>query len=392
MAIAQPCLHSGGSRMSGRIIQFGTSRFLQAHVDLFVHEAREAGQQVGPITVVQASGSAERAGRVAAFSAPGGYPVIIRGVENGAPVERQVTVTSIDRGLSAVRDWLVLGGLFAHEADYIVSNMGDTGYDVAESDRGPQLLDGTVPASFPGKLAALLHQRWRAGGRALTVLPCELVSRNGQVLRAAVLRLAEEARAPAAFLAWLGEGMIWADTLVDRIVSAPLEPVGAVAEPYAIWVIERRPGLVPPCEHPCILLADDLEPFERLKLHILNLGHTVLADLWQAEGRPAGETVRAILADPAVRARLDAVYRDEVVPGFAARGMGGQAAEYVTTTLDRFLNPFLDHRIADIAQNHATKVERRIAAFLAWIAEGAHPPATPALDAVVARNIQVRTA
>src|SRR4051794_19036545 len=30
--------------MSGLIIQFGTSRFLQAHVDLFVHEARQAGQ------------------------------------------------------------------------------------------------------------------------------------------------------------------------------------------------------------------------------------------------------------------------------------------------------------------------------------------------------------
>ncbi len=48
--------------MSSRIIQFGTSRFLQAHVDLFVHEARGAGQDVGPVTVIQTSGSAERAG------------------------------------------------------------------------------------------------------------------------------------------------------------------------------------------------------------------------------------------------------------------------------------------------------------------------------------------
>ena len=46
--------------MVGRIVQLGTSRFLQAHVDLFVHEAREEGQAVGPITVVQVSGSPER--------------------------------------------------------------------------------------------------------------------------------------------------------------------------------------------------------------------------------------------------------------------------------------------------------------------------------------------
>jgi tagaturonate reductase len=372
--------------MSGLILQFGTSRFLQAHVALFVHEARQGGQPAGPITVVQASGSADRAGRVAAFGAPEGYPVIIRGVENGVAVDRQVTVTSVDSGLSAARDWAELSRLFAEEAAYVVSNMGDTGYDVADADRGPQLLGGAVPSSFPGKLTALLHHRWAAGGQGLTVLPCELVNRNGQVLRAAVLRLAEEAGAPDAFRDWLQERVIWADTLVDRIVSQPLEPIGAVAEPYAIWVIERRPGLVLPCEHPSIVLADDLEPFERLKLHILNLGHTFLADLWKREGRPAGETVREILADAAIRERLDALYRDEVVPGFAARGMGAEAEAYVVTTLDRFLNPFLDHRVADIAQNHVTKVERRIAAFLDWTAE-VGGPATPVLDAVAARNL-----
>ena len=45
-----------------RIIQFGTSRFLQAHVDLFVHEARVAGQPIGPITVVKTTSDADRSG------------------------------------------------------------------------------------------------------------------------------------------------------------------------------------------------------------------------------------------------------------------------------------------------------------------------------------------
>ena len=43
-----------------RIIQFGTSRFLQAHVDLFVHQARREGQKVGPITVVKTTPGADR--------------------------------------------------------------------------------------------------------------------------------------------------------------------------------------------------------------------------------------------------------------------------------------------------------------------------------------------
>jgi len=369
--------------MSGCIIQFGTSRFLQAHVDLFVHEARVGGQDAGPISVVQISASSDRAGRVGAFNAPGGFPVIIRGMEKGAAVERRLMVTSVERGLAVAADWAVLCELFETAADYVVSNTGDTGYEISDADLGPGLFSGGPPASFPGKLAALLHRRWLAGGRALTILPCELLNRNGRALQAAVLRVAEAAGADARFMAWVRDGVVWTDTLVDRIVSEALEPIGAVAEPYALWVIERRPGLVLPCEHPCIILAEDLEPFERLKLHILNLGHTFLADVWRREARAADETVREILADPAVRKRLEALYRDEVVPVFAVRGMRAEAEAYVAATMERFLNPFLAHRLADIAQNHATKVERRIAAFLAWVGER---PAAPVLQSIVSRQ------
>jgi tagaturonate reductase len=372
--------------MSGRIIQFGTSRFLQAHVDLFVHEARAAGQAAWPITVVQTSASTARSGRVAAFGAARGYPVIIRGMENGTPVERRVTVTSVDGALSAATHWTELRRLFAEEAGYVVSNTGDTGYEVAAADLGPSLLAGAPPASFPGKLTALLHHRWRSGGRQLTILPCELLNQNGRALQETVLQLAERADCALEFLAWLREGVLWTDTLVDRIVSEALEPIGAVAEPYALWAIERRPGLVPPCEHPCIVLADDLEPFERLKLHILNLGHTVLADIWRQEARPADETVLQMLADPEIRARLETLYREEVVSGFAARAMQAQAEAYLAATLERFMNPFLAHRISDIAQNHAAKVIRRVGGFRDWVANApGHAPAMPTLGAVIDR-------
>ncbi|MBB3769555.1 tagaturonate reductase [Angulomicrobium tetraedrale] len=372
--------------MSLRIIQFGTSRFLQAHVDLFVHEAREAGQDIGPIAIVQASGSADRAGRVAAFGRPEGFPVRIRGIVDGAPSEREVQVRSVDRGLSAGADWAAITALFAQEAGLVISNMGDSGYRVAPEDETPALLSGAVPVSFPGKLMALLHQRWAADGAPLIVLPCELINRNGEVLAGAVRTLAAASGAPAAFAAWIESSVIFANTLVDRIVSEPIEPVGAVAEPYALWAIERQPGLELPFTHPSVVLTDDLEPFERLKLHILNLGHTVLADIWAREGRPAGETVREILADDGVRARLDAIYAGEVVPGFATHGMEEDARAYVGVTLDRFRNPFLDHRIADIAQNHGLKIERRIGAFRDWIMGRPGAPATPALDAILARH------
>lgn len=354
-----------GARTSGAeaglILQFGTSRFLQAHVDLILHEARQEGQQVPDIVIVQTSGSATRAGRLAAFTDPAGFPVVVRGLQDGAPVERRTMVQSVVGGLSAQSDWPAIVDLFVEKANFVVSNTGDRGYDLDPSDVG---LDISAPrVSFPAKLAQLLHARWQARKPGLVLLPCELVNNNGPILKRLIRDYA--AGADAAFLAWLDANVVVPATLVDRIVSEPLEPAGAVAEPYALWAIQDAPGLVLPCRHPAITVAEDLDLHERLKLHILNLGHSVLADIWLTEGRAGDETVRAILADPDVAQRLAEIYRTEVLPGFAAHGVDGAAA-YVETTMERFLNPYLDHRIADIAGNHPQKVQRRIAAFIDW--------------------------
>ncbi|MCV9998226.1 mannitol dehydrogenase family protein [Pararhizobium sp. YC-54] len=357
------------------IVQFGTSRFLQAHADLFVSEALERGEAIGRITVVQTTGSAERAGRLTALAAPEGFPVITRGLVKGAEIDRAQQVTSVARALSTADDWDEVKRIVATEAEVLISNTGDTGYAV-----GPDDLVTEFPASFPGKLLILLHGRYRAGGKPLTILPCELVARNGDTLKKVMLDLQAERIADQDFGEWLSTRVIWGNTLVDRIVSEPLQPAGAVAEPYALWAIEAQPGLKPPCTHPSILLVDDLSPYEKLKLHILNLGHTVLADLWLKAGRQHDETVKAILKDRDILAKLMDIYETEVLPGFAARNLGSEAASYVALTLDRFGNPFLDHRIRDIANHHAEKITRRLADFRAWSPDVAMPKLTAIID------------
>jgi tagaturonate reductase len=357
------------------IVQFGTSRFLQAHADLFVSEALEKGDALGKITIVQTTGSAERAGRLTALAAPGGFPVNIRGLLDGAEIDRTQQVTSVARALSTAADWDEIKRIVATEAEVLISNTGDTGYAI-----GPDDVATDIPASFPGKLLVLLHERYRAGGKALTVLPCELVARNGDTLKTVILDLQSERFADANFAGWLATKVIWGNTLVDRIVSEPLQPAGAVAEPYALWAIEAQPGLKLPCTHPSILLVDDLSPYEKLKLHILNLGHTVLADLWLKTGRPQDETVKAILKDLEVFATLMNIYETEVIPGFAAKKLGSEAASYVALTLDRFRNPFLDHRIRDIANHHPEKITRRIADFRAWSPDVAMPKLTSIIE------------
>lgn len=348
--------------MSGPILQFGTSRFLLAHVALFVSQALERGDAIGGISVVQTTNNPVSHARVSALSRPGGYPVRIRGRERGVAVDKIVVCDAVRAAWVADRDWTAVRRAAIEDVRVIVSNTGDMGYRLDERD-SPALLgsDESVPRSYPAKLLALLHSRWHERpADGVSIFPCELVANNGDTLRDIVVGLAVQWSLPEEFVDYVQTRCHWMNSLVDRIVSEPIEPVGAVAEPYALWAIERRAGMVLPCTHESIVLTDDLRSYERLKLFFLNLGHTWLAEQWIAERRSPSETVRDAMSDTRLRAGIETVWQEEVKPVFVSLGLGRQAEDYVADVRERFLNPYLDHRIADIAQNHAEKVKRRV--------------------------------
>jgi tagaturonate reductase len=347
--------------MSNPILQFGTSRFLQAHVDLFVAEAArcEPSKALGRITVVQSTSNAESRARIDALRASSVYPVRIRGRKGDATIDVTVQCDAITEALNAADDWPTLRERVRHDVKVIVSNTGDTGYAAFDEDTVRRFGENAVPRGFPAKLAMLLHDRFIAGAEPLTLLPCELVSRNGDTLRDLVIDIARKWHADDAFIHYLQRDCIWVNSLVDRIVSEPIQPVGAIAEPYALWAIERQPGMILPCEHDDIVLTDDLAHYERLKLLMLNLGHTMLAELWLAAPSAADTTVLDAMRNDAWRATLESTWHDEVLPIFDALGEHEAACAYLVDVRDRFENPFLEHRLSDIARNHAEKKQRR---------------------------------
>ena len=347
--------------MSNPILQFGTSRFLQAHVDLFVAQALrcEPSKALGRITVVQSTSNPESRARIDALRASSVYPVRIRGRKGDTTIDETVQCDAITEALNATDDWPTLRERVRHDVKVIVSNTGDTGYVSFDEDISRGLDTTSVPLSFPAKLAALLHDRFIAGGDPITLLPCELISHNGDTLRDAVISIAKQWHAKDAFVHYLQRDCVWVNSLVDRIVSEPIRPVGAIAEPYALWAIERQPRMILPCEHENIVITDDLAHYERLKLLLLNLGHTMLAELWLAEQSSADMTVLDAMNNVAWRDVLESVWRDEVLPVFDALGEHDAARAYLVDVRDRFENPFLDHRLADIARNHEEKKRRR---------------------------------
>ena len=124
------------NRAVSPILQFGTSRFLQAHVDLFVSQAMDRGAALGGITVVQTTTNLESAARVAAFNAREGYPVRVRGRLNGATIDTTLSCHAVHGALQADIDWTRVRALAAGEVQVIVSNTGDRGFALDDREIG----------------------------------------------------------------------------------------------------------------------------------------------------------------------------------------------------------------------------------------------------------------
>jgi tagaturonate reductase len=352
--------------MTFPILQFGTSRFLQAHFDLFVDQGFSEGLGKGQIAVVQTTHSRESAKRLDFFNSGKPYVVKIQGLSGETEINEEVPVASIGRGVDANSDWPEVERLFAEEARWVISNTGDRGYELFAGDEPST----AIPRSFPAKLAKLLRARFRAGAKPLTFFPCELIEGNGEKLCALVLEISRAWSLSEEFQRYAGEQCLWVNSLVDRIVSEPLEPAGAVAEPYALWAVENRAGLVMPCVHKDVVVTDDLKRYERLKLFLLNLSHTYMAERWRQAGAPEQMLTREWLENAAWRADLEDLVEREVQPVFDALGLGDAAREYRVNVITRFKNPFLFHYLADVYRNREAKKLLRFGGVIALARQG----------------------
>jgi tagaturonate reductase len=339
------------------VLQFGAGRFLRAFADLFIDQANGQGQAVGRVVVVQSTGD----DRAAALTRQAGrYHVAVRGLAGGEAVDRVESVGSVSRALVAGTQWDDVRAVARSPAlRVILSNTTEAGYDLDPADSAA----GDPPRSFPAKLLDVMHERFRAGRPGVAVVPCELRENNADVLRGLVLGLAGRRGMGGDFARWADAECSWHRTLVDRIVAArpsdhPLaasDELLCAAEPYALWAVEERPGVAPFLRHPAVVWRPQVEPYFLRKVRILNGAHTaLLVKAW-----PLGlRTVRDAVLDPGLGAWLARLLFEEVVPVVAGRCEDPEG--FARLVLERFRNPFLEHRLADIARHHAAKVAVRL--------------------------------
>ena len=161
-----------------------------------------------------------------------------------------------------------------------------------------------------------------------------------------------------------------------------LDAAPVVTEPFSDWVLEGDfPAGRPDWESAGARFVDEIAPWENRKLWMLNGAHTVLATFGQTRGHTV---VSAAIEDPVCSDLVEALWDDDArqLPGF-------DLADYRAALLERFRNPRIEHRLAQIAQDSTTKMRLRIVPVaLGQLASGHEAPGCAA--AIAAWMLGVR--
>lgn len=346
--------------MRETVIQFGEGNFLRGFFDYFLHKMNEKGLYEGKAVVVQPIPM----GRVAELNEQDcKYNLYLRGIQNGEIVKEHTFVESISRCVDPYKNFQDYMAL-ADNPDFrfIVSNTTEAGIEFVDTCK----FDDKPALSFPGKLTQLLYRRYKNGLNGFIILSCELIDNNAAELKKCVLKYAELWNLEEDFVAWLENENHFANTLVDRIVTGypndetkdmhPDDKFLDTAEIFHLWVIEgdfedefplKKAGFN-------VVWTDDAKPYKKIKVRILNGAHTSLVAGALLSGV---ETVGEAMSNEVTYAFLNKCMKEEILPTI---GENDESISFANSVLDRFKNPYIQHKWRSIALNSVSKFSVRV--------------------------------
>jgi len=364
-------------QLSEKVLQFGTGVLLRGLTDYFIEKANNQGVFNGRIVVVKSTEN----GDISAFENQDYlYTLQIRGIKNGEIVEEDMICSAISKILHANTQWSdVLSYAANPSIQIIISNTTEAGLQYVE-----EKLTHEPSISFPGKLTQCLYHRYVKLGHApeskIVVLPTELLTDNGIILKKIIEKLIHFNDYPKSFGDWVNQKVIFSNTLVDRIVPGKLsdeqqqilfEKYGytdlnaIMCEPYALWAIEGGQEvhdlLTFSTVNEEIKIVPDISQFKELKLRILNGSHTLLCAKAIAEGF---ETVYLAMSDPIFKKYAEELIFEEIIPSLSEEIKREDKLAFARDVIDRFSNGNIEHKWKSIAVQYPMKLIIRILPLL----------------------------
>ena len=389
-----------------RIAHFGLGAFHRAHQIWFTAHS-EDGAQWGICAF-----SGRTSGVVDALGAQGGLYTLIERSSSGDHFEVMTNLVEVYDGTDSAaivdvlaRPEIVIITTTVTEAGYRLNLDGTPKNDDSELALDIEALrramaglatDHVAVTTVPGRLLLGLDARRRASAGPLAIVPCDNLPDNGPVLERGITELAT--RISAELASWIGTNVTFVSTSVDRITprttKEDLDTVLAhtrwidaspvVTEPFASWILSGEfPGGRPHWETAGARFVDDIEPYERRKLWLLNGAHSLLAYVGLEYGHC---TVAEAIADLRCRQSVESFWqsaRHHLPPDL-------DLDSYEAQLIDRFENDRIDYQLEQIATDAVMKLRTRIAPVLIGeLREGRDcPSGADALRAWVVRVLE----
>ncbi|QZE14582.1 tagaturonate reductase [Halosquirtibacter laminarini] len=354
-----------------RVLQFGEGNFLRAFVDWMIDKMNKTLDFNAGIKVVQ---PIDR-GMVDMLNDQDGlYTLYMRGLQNGEAKSEHHLIDAIQGGVNPYTQHEEYMALAREESlRFVVSNTTEAGIAFDPNDK----LEDTPQNSYPGKLTALLYDRFchfdGDSDKGLIIIPCELIDENAVRLKEIVLKYAAIWSLGEAFVAWLESSNYFCSTLVDRIVPGyPRDRMSEITEElgyednlvvegefFHLWVIQAPEAVQKEFPAPDaglnVIYTDDIRPYKKRKVRILNGVHTVLVPVAYLYGLDA---VRQSMEDEVCGRFIQKTIDEEIIP---ALDMDKEALTvYSKDVLERFSNPYIHHLLLSISLNSFSKFETRV--------------------------------
>ncbi len=346
--------------MKETIIQFGEGNFLRGFFNYFIDVMNIKGLYDGKAVVIQP----RIGGKCDLLNAQKcKYNLYLRGIENNEIKQEHHFIESISRCIDPYKnfeDYLLL----ADNPDFrfIVSNTTEAGISFDEACK----FSDTPCIGFPAKLTQLLYRRYTNGFDGFIFLPCELIDNNGDELKKCIIKYAKYWNLGENFIDWINTKNTFSNTLVDRIVTGyPADETADIhpgdkfldtAELFHLWVIEGNFESELPLKKGGfnVIWTDDVKPYKKIKVRILNGAHTSLVAGAMLSGI---ETVGSAMADETIFSFLDKCMKEEILTTI---GNNNDCKAFANSVIDRFKNPFIQHKWRSIALNSVSKFSVRV--------------------------------
>lgn len=339
-----------------RIAHLGVGAFHRAHQAWYTEVVNRAGGEQWGISAF----TGRRPDAALALAAQDcRYDLVVRGAD-GDTIEPIAAIVEAHDGADAAA-WRAAMSTVAVVTVTITEPAYHPGDAQRTRDAGA-LASGGLPASAVGRIVDGLRVRHESGSSALAIVSCDNLDGNGALLRREVLALA--ALVDPELQAWIDDQVSFVSSMVDRITPAaadalPIEatddPRAVVTEPASAWVLAGEfPAGRPEWELAGAQFVDDITPFEKRKLWLLNAGHTLLANHGLLRGHA---TVAEAMTDSVCRDALERLWED------AAAVLPFEPAEIDrerAIITQRFENARIRHALVQIARDSDIKLGVRV--------------------------------